>query len=232
MALRQMGEAVDLRRAIPEINSRLGPQAYDQALRERLRAVSGLGEQANQFSAEQAYKRQQAAYAQRMQELNSRQIPEMSGATGGGAPGQGAKYNGKYYDLFNGMKAPITFGYGAKYKNSHSGLDWHHGIDFGVKRGTGFYAPLGGQIVGLYDTGNKGFGRNVRVKFDNGAYGIFGHLSSWLDNLKVGSKFGGGSLLGYTGDTGDSSGDHLHFETRWDVNDPSTSFNFGSWFGW
>src|SRR6478735_1896934 len=164
-----MGEAVDLRAAIPNLKQRLGPNAYDDALRERLKATQGLGEQATQFSEQQALKRQRDAYAARMQALQSRQVPSPA---------------------------------------------------------------AGGVIEALLDTGNKGFGKNVRVKFDNGSYGIFGHLSSWLGNLKVGSKFTGGSQLGYTGNSGDSSGDHLHFETRWNLYDPGTSFDPSSWFGW
>lgn len=230
MPLRQMGEAVDLRAAIPNLKQRLGPNAYDDALRERLKATQGLGEQATQFSEQQALKRQRDAYAARMQALQSRQVP--SPAAGGGSSQVVKGGDGKYYSILGGVNAPVTFGYGAKYKQAHSGLTSHHGVDLGAKSGTAFYAPTGGVIEALLDTGNKGFGKNVRVKFDNGSYGIFGHLSSWLGNLKVGSKFTGGSQLGYTGNSGDSSGDHLHFETRWNLYDPGTSFDPSSWFGW
>lgn len=232
MPLRQMGEAVDLKAAIPNLKQRPGPNAYDDALRERLGAIGGIGAQANEHSARQAYERQQSAIQKRLQALQESQHSWQDDGHGHNGKSSTVKYNGKYYDIFGGKKYPITFGYGSKYSRPHSGNTHHLGTDFGVKSGTAFYAPLGGQIVALQNLGNKGFGKNIRVKFDNGTYGIFGHLSGWFDGLKIGSKFTGGSLLGYTGNTGDSSGDHLHFETRYSLYDPHSAFDPSSWFGW
>lgn len=233
MPLRQMGEAVDLKAAIPNLKQRPGPNAYDDALRERLGAIGGIGAQANEHSARQAYERQQFAIQKRLQALQESQHSWQDDGHGGHGKGGSTtvKYNGKYYDIFGNQKVPISFGYGAKYSRPHSGHSHHLGTDFAAKVGTSFYAPLGGQIVDLIRS-KKGFGNNIRVKFDNGTYGIFGHLSGWFDGLKVGSKFAGGSLLGYTGNTGDSSGPHLHFETRYSLYKPESAFDPSSWFGW
>lgn len=225
MPLRQMGEAVDLRRAIPDLKQRLGPNAYDDALRERLQAVAGIGNQANEFSAQQAYKRQQTAIQKRLQSLQEQQS-NWAGGGGGSGPGNGktSNYNGKYWSIVNGKP---TFGYGATYKNGGK----HHGLDFALPAGTQFYAPMGGKIITQgWDKG--GFGNHIRVQFDNGTYGIFGHLSKFIEGLKAGSVFKGGQGLGFVGSTGNSTGNHLHFETRYDLYDRNTSFDPSSWFGW
>src|SRR5690242_16355036 len=94
MALRQMGDPVDIRAAIPNLKQRLGPNAYDDALRQRLQTVAGIGTQQNNFSAEQAFKKQQAAMAARLQELNNRPVPAAQGSYGGaqGAPTGNGKW--------------------------------------------------------------------------------------------------------------------------------------------
>lgn len=223
MALRQLGEAIDLRRAIPDVKTRIGPQGYDNAIKERLRAINDLGTQQNAYSAEQAYKRQQAAYQQRLAALNSQ---SMSGG-GGGAP---SAFNGKYYSILGGGSKP-TFGYGAKYQQQHGGTMNHRGLDFAVPVGTKYYAPTGGTVVRMGDWGT-GFGNALGVKFNNGTFGIFGHGSGFANGLAVGSRFDPGQWLGYTGASGDVTGAHLHFETRYNLYDPGTAFDPSSWFGW
>ena len=226
MALRQLGEAIDLRRAIPDVKTRIGPQGYDTAIKERLRVINDIGNQQNAYSAQQAYERQQAAYQQRLAALNN----QMSSGGPVGSAGAPSAFNGKYYSILGGGKTP-TFGYGARYKESHGGTMNHRGLDFAVPVGTSYYAPTGGTIVRMGDWGT-GFGNALGVRFDNNTYGIFGHGSGFADGLKVGSKFTPGQLLGYTGRSGDVTGAHLHFETRYNLYDPGTSFDPSSWFGW
>lgn len=231
MALRQMGQPVDLRAAIPDLKQRQGPNAYDDALRERLRATAGIGQQANQFSADQAYKRQQDAYQQRLQQLNQQSI-------GPGGPNSDARPvgNGKWISPTTGK---VIFGYGAGYSAANqkvTGSATHRGIDFGGAAGTPIYSPAAGTLSSLYSGGgwNSGRGNYLGAQFgNNGPYGMFEHLQSLAPGLKPGMKITPGMLLGYMGSTGNANGvNHLHFETRWDINDPGTSFDPSSWFGW
>ena len=234
MPLRQMGQAVDLRAAIPKLNERQGPNAYDAALRERLQAVSGIGNQQNNFSAQQAYKAQQDAFQQKMQGLQSKQqslantpMPE------GGAVRRG---DGKWISPVTGK---VIFGFGQKYSASNAavtGSSTHRGLDFGGAAGTPVYAPGAGKLIGAVGNNgwNSGRGNYLSTQFDDGGfYGLFEHLQSLAPGLKPGQAITPGMLLGYMGSTGNANGvNHLHFETRYNLNDGSTAFDPSSWFGW
>lgn len=234
MALRQMGEAVDLRRAIPKLDERQGPNAYDAALRERLQAVSGIGTQQNNFSAQQAYKAQQAAFQQKMDGLNSRATAlQNTPMPQGGAIPAG---NGKWISPVTGK---VIFGYGAKYSAKNAavtGSPTHRGLDFGGSAGTPIYAPSAGTLLSLNGGGgwNSGRGNYLGAQFgDGGPYGLFEHMQGFAPGLKSGMKITPGMLLGYMGSTGNANGvNHLHFETRWDMNNSGTAFDPSSWFGW
>ncbi|OHA79938.1 MAG: hypothetical protein A2747_01820 [Candidatus Yonathbacteria bacterium RIFCSPHIGHO2_01_FULL_44_41] len=88
----------------------------------------------------------------------------------------------------------------------------HNGIDFGVSTGTRIKAMLSGVVVGTGNTdlypGCYSYGKWVLVKHANGLSTLYGHLSQ----IKVsnGQSVGTGDLLGYSGNTGYSTGPHLH----------------------
>lgn len=229
MPLRQMGEAINLKAAIPDLKGRLGPNAYDDALRKRLQAVSGIGDQQNMFSAQQAIKAQQAAYQQRLSDINGR----ISSVGSGGAPVAG---NGQWRVPVNGK---VIFPFGGAYSAANqkvTGSPTHRGIDFGGAPGTPIYAPGAGTLLSVNGGGgwNDGRGNYLGAQFgDKGPYGLFEHLQDFAPGLKPGMAITPGMLLGYMGSTGNANGvNHLHFETRWDINNGSTAFDPSSWFGW
>ncbi len=94
------------------------------------------------------------------------------------------------------------------------GLHGHNGIDFGGPVGTPIYAAAGGTvIISKNDDGwNGGYGNYVVIKHNNGAQTLYAHLD------KVGVSYGEsvsqGSQIGTMGNTGKSTGPHLHFEVR------------------
>lgn len=232
MPLRQLGEAVNLKAAIPNLRMRPGMEGYDQALRTRLQAVSGISEPANAYSADRAARAQQAAFQQRLESL------QPQGNAGGVVPSYGGQTgNGSWLDPVRGGK--VIFGFGKKY-NSHNasvtGSPTHRGLDFGGAVGTPIYAPAAGTLMGLVGNGgwNSGRGNYLSAQFgDKGPYGLFEHLQKLAPGLKAGMKITPGMLLGYMGSTGNANGvNHLHFETRWDLNNGSTAFDPSSWFGW
>lgn len=60
----------------------------------------------------------------------------------------------------------------------------------------------------------QGFGKYVRIKGNDGLYYYYGHLN-WIDDLlDVGDEVIAGQLIGREGNTGHSTGRHLHFEVR------------------
>jgi murein DD-endopeptidase MepM/ murein hydrolase activator NlpD len=107
-------------------------------------------------------------------------------------------------------------------QNFHPG---HNGLDFGVVVGTPAKATMPGKIV-YAGWNNQGYGNLVIVQ--NGPYQVYyGHLSQIP--VQVGQTVSAGETVGLTGNTGHSTGPHLHYEVRKDgkVIDP-TSFTLGS----
>lgn len=99
----------------------------------------------------------------------------------------------------------------------------HRAYDYAVPVGTRVYKPLAGLIMRAgWD--NTGFGNSIRTHDSDGNYSIFGHLSRIL--VKVGQFVGKGALIALTGNSGNSTGPHLHYERRHILYDPSTSFKF------
>ncbi len=88
----------------------------------------------------------------------------------------------------------------------------HSGVDFGVPIGTPVLAMADGVVEGTGDTDKlcKGvsFGRFVLIKYDNGLASTYGHLS--VISSKIGQAVKRGDIVGYSGNTGYSTGPHLH----------------------
>lgn len=88
----------------------------------------------------------------------------------------------------------------------------HNGVDFGAKVGTPIKAVLSGIIIGEGDTDitckGASFGRWVLIKHDNGLASIYAHLS--VISVKEGQKVVTGEIIGLSGNTGYSTGPHLH----------------------
>lgn len=89
----------------------------------------------------------------------------------------------------------------------------HRGIDLVDKRGTKapVYAAADGTVVncgnGVLD---KSYGNQVFIYHGDGYYTNYAHLSKIV--VKNGAKVKAGQLIGYQGSTGNSTGNHLHFE--------------------
>ena len=98
----------------------------------------------------------------------------------------------------------------------------HNGIDFGVSLGTPIGAPMAGTVLSYqvdskntYPNGSKSGGTWLYVKGEDGVTYGFGHLSSIASGLtKKGAKVSYGQLIGLSGNTGYSTGPHLHFSTK------------------
>ena len=128
-----------------------------------------------------------------------------------------AGHNPKSLDL-NGLLrvpviGPITSGYGMRYHPILRRTKLHTGVDFGVPTGTPVHAALDGVVLESY--WNSAYGNRVIVDHGlvNGVYLVttYNHLSR--SKVSAGDKLDRGEVLGYSGNTGWSTGPHLHFET-------------------
>ncbi|MDH6224987.1 M23 family metallopeptidase [Streptomyces sp. MJP52] len=98
----------------------------------------------------------------------------------------------------------------------------HSGQDFAVPTGTKVFAAHEGTVVkaGGWGAGDgPAYGNAVVIKHDNGTYSQYAHLSKV--QVRVGEKVNTGEQIALSGNTGNSSGPHLHFEIR-------TTANYGS----
>jgi len=102
----------------------------------------------------------------------------------------------------------ITQGYGKP--NWNAAYDFHNGIDIRAAVGTPVKVALAGKVVGVGDNGRYSYGKWIAI--DHGTYNIttlYGHLS--LQKVGVGQTVKTGDIIGYSGNTGYSTGPHLHF---------------------
>ena len=107
---------------------------------------------------------------------------------------------------------PITQGFGAQMTDptlqefyTHYGLAGHDGIDFGVPMDTPLYAVDDGNIIW---SGPGDYGVTVIISHRWGQ-SYYGHLSN--TSVKVGDPVTKGQLIGYSGESGEATGPHLHF---------------------
>ena len=99
------------------------------------------------------------------------------------------------------------------YVTSRFGMRWgrrHNGIDIGLPVGTPIYAADGGRVVSVGTNGGYG----MLIKIDHGANieTLYGHLSKYY--VSVGDMVYKGEKIALSGNTGFSTGPHLHFEVR------------------
>ena len=132
----------------------------------------------------------------------------------------------KYKDLLK-LTIKITSPFGNRVHPVTKQPDrFHNGIDIATPIGTPIYAPDDGQVVWLRSD-DKG-GLMMRALLKNGYTLGFAHLNTFNTDLQLpGSKFAKGTILAYTGNTGASTGPHLHLTVRKgeELLDPQKVFN-------
>ena len=107
------------------------------------------------------------------------------------------------------------FGY-TKFALANQGVyknNMHNGVDLGTPTGTTVYAPLSGTIRATGNTdavpGCYSWGKWVLIDHPNGLSTLFAHLS--VIDVVAGQKVNTGDIVAYSGNTGYSTGPHLHY---------------------
>ncbi|WP_291398601.1 M23 family metallopeptidase [Devosia sp.] len=88
----------------------------------------------------------------------------------------------------------------------------HTGSDFAAPLGTPIYAAGDGVVERAQWV--SGYGKYVQLKHVNGIETAYGHMSRIADGLEPGMPVRQGQIIGYVGSTGNSTGNHLHYEIR------------------
>lgn len=121
--------------------------------------------------------------------------------------------NIRLYDLFYGYdwnmpleSTPVTSKFGYRWRR------WHYGVDLDLDTGDPVYTTFDGIVrVKSYD--RYGYGYYIVVRHKNGLETVYGHLSKQL--VDVGQEVKAGEVIAKGGNTGRSTGSHLHYELRY-----------------
>lgn len=106
-------------------------------------------------------------------------------------------------------KGEITSGFGVRRHPVLGVLKMHDGIDMVLPIGTPVFATADGEIESAEVHG--GYGRTITIKHEQSGYRtVFAHLSSF--NVQKGQKVKRGDMIGKSGNSGMSTGPHLHYE--------------------
>lgn len=128
-----------------------------------------------------------------------------SGSTSGDSSSSGSTVSSK------GFIRPVKSGSITATMYYSSGK-YHGAVDFGVSTGTPVYAAADGIVVTSTWGGSDSYGYYIKIKHYNGLYTLYAHGSSLV--VSVGQEVKQGQLIMYSGNTGNSTGPHLHFEVR------------------
>ena len=105
----------------------------------------------------------------------------------------------------------VASGYGWRIHPIYKTEKMHTGMDFTAPIGTPIHATGNGSVSKVeYD--GRGYGNNVMINHGWGFESVYGHMSKIV--VRPGQKINRGDLLGYVGNSGTSTGPHLHYEVR------------------
>lgn len=85
----------------------------------------------------------------------------------------------------------------------------HRGIDLAMPSGTELRAIDDGIIESIVDYGAENIGKGVIIRLDDGTRAVYGHMSDV--SVMEGQSIDAGEIIGLSGNTGHSTGAHLHF---------------------
>ena len=117
--------------------------------------------------------------------------------------------SGYVFPFANGVKAPVTSPVGLRNRPTAGASTNHKGTDFGVPVGTEIHSLSSGTVL---NTGAaQGYGQWVRIQHDDGTIAIYGHLSQ-SNFYNPGDRVNAGDVIALSGNTGVSTGPHLHLQ--------------------
>lgn len=106
----------------------------------------------------------------------------------------------------------VTSGFGNRYHPISKSKKLHTGLDFRAKIGTKVYATADGIVLKSRSNYQEGYGNMIVIMHNYGFKTLYAHMSEVY--LKAGDIIPKGTLIGLTGNSGNSSGPHLHYEVK------------------
>ncbi|MEK8078401.1 peptidoglycan DD-metalloendopeptidase family protein [Pseudomonas sp. XK-1] len=116
---------------------------------------------------------------------------------------------------------PFRLTQGANGKYSHFTPKGRYAMDIAMPEGTPIVAARGGVVVKTENQqsgrGNNPSGNYVRILHDDGTMGVYLHLMKGSVGVREGQRVNNGSFIARSGNTGNSTGPHLHFVVQRNV---------------
>jgi murein DD-endopeptidase MepM/ murein hydrolase activator NlpD len=140
-------------------------------------------------------------------DLRAQIAQEIAEATGGVALPAGPMQSPSAAGFIWPVEGTVTSGFGYRWGRMHEG------IDISVPEGTPIRAAADGTVIleqSEYESG--GYGNYTCIDHGGGLSTCYAHQSSFA--ASVGAQVSQGDVIGYSGNTGHSTGPHLHFEVR------------------
>jgi peptidase M23-like protein len=106
------------------------------------------------------------------------------------------------------VRGSVNSEFGSRQSPWNEGREFHSGIDIRAGSGTPVYAPASGTVVHAGPA--QDYGTAIIIEHGHDIRTLYGHLSKL--NVQIGQRVVRGTVIGYTGNTGRSSGPHLHYE--------------------
>ena len=103
----------------------------------------------------------------------------------------------------------IASGFGYRIHPIYKTSMMHTGMDFTAPIGTPIYATGNGTVESTEYNG-RGYGNNIIINHGFGYKTLYGHMSRF--NVRNGQRINRGDIIGYVGNTGSSTGPHVHYE--------------------
>lgn len=114
----------------------------------------------------------------------------------------------RYLPLGRPVEGPISSGFGKRSDPLNNRSAFHTGIDFRGNKGDKIYATADGVVANAFRNG--GYGNYVLIDHGNGYTSAYAHMQKYL--VHKGDRIKRGQLIGLIGNTGRSTGSHLHYE--------------------
>ena len=111
------------------------------------------------------------------------------------------------------VQGQVTGSFGERIDPFNGEGAFHSGVDIGSSYGAPIIAPADGTVTFTDTLG--GYGKAIMIDHGNGISTRYGHLSGFA--VTAGQKVHRGDVIGYVGESGRSTGPHLHYEVR--IND-------------
>lgn len=127
------------------------------------------------------------------------------------------------YKFINPLQGTVSSGFGARQSKYQNVTGYHTGIDIAADTGTPILASMEGIVELVSSEGD--YGKHVKIRCNN-VYTLYAHCSKIF--VKEGQIVARGQKIANVGNTGNSTGPHLHFEIRVEDRfvDPEKIINF------